>query len=411
MYARFVAKGLANALEDTPVVLIQGPRQSGKSTLAQGAAKGHFGGNYITLDDPLALSEARENPGSFLRARGTPIVIDEVQRAPELFLAIKLLVDEDRRPGRFLLTGSANVLLLPRVADSLAGRMEVLELMPLCQAEFNAVAGNAIDLMFGSDPFPRNVRSTDPITLLLARGGFPEPASRSNPDRREAWFQSYVRTILERDVRDLANVSGLTQLPRLLTLLAARSGQTLNISSLAVETGIAHTTLTRYVDLFKALFLITMVPAWSTITETRLTKAPKAYLVDTALMCYLIGMRAESLVTDPIRYDPLLKTLIANELHRLAANSRSRPLLSHLRTVKQKEVDFVLESKDGRIVGIEVMPDHSPMPSHFDGLRYLKELAGERFHHGYILYDGDETVPFGVGLTAMPYAALWGSAQ
>lgn len=407
MYGRIASRQITAALEDTPVVLIQGPRQSGKSTLAQLAAKEHFAGNYITLDDPLALAEARQNPASFLKSHRPPLVIDEVQRAPELFLALKLLVDRDRKPGQFLLTGSANVLLLPKVADSLAGRMEVVELMPLCQAEFEAGASNAIDRFFGTDPLPRQIESGVSLTSRFGRGGYPEPALRKDAERQEAWFQSYVRTILERDVRDLANVSGLTQLPRLLSLLAARSGQTLNLSSLAVETGIPHTTLTRYVDLFKALFLLTVVPAWSSETDTRLTKSPKAYLVDTALLCYLAGIRPDSLPADPIRYAPVLKTFVANELHRLSGFSRIKPWLAHLRTVKQKEVDFVLEGRDGRVVGIEVRTEQAPSPPHFDGLKFLRELAGERFHHGYVLYDGSETLPFGEGMTAAPLSALW----
>ena len=407
MYGRIASHQIAAALSDTPVVLIQGPRQSGKSTLAQTAADEHFGANYITLDDPLALAEARENPASFLKSRRPPVVIDEVQRAPGLFLALKLFVDRDRKPGQFLLTGSANVLLLPKVADSLAGRMEVVELMPLCQAEFDASGTNAVDQLFETDPFPRILRSGCSLVERLGRGGYPEPAMRKDPSRREAWYQSYVRTILERDVRDLANVSGLTQLPRLLTLLAARSGQTLNLSSLSVETGIPHTTLTRYVDLFKALFLLTMIPAWSAETDTRLTKSPKAFLVDTALLCYLAGIRPDSLPSDPIRYAPILKTLVANELHRLSRLSQTKPFLAHLRTVKNKEVDFVLEARDGRIIGIEVRTEQAPMPGHFDGLKFLRELAGERFHHGYVLYDGTETMPFGECMTALPFNALW----
>lgn len=388
-------------------MLIQGPRQTGKSTLAQAIAQEGFEGNYVTLDDPLALAEARENPTSFLKSRRPPIVIDEVQRAPELFLALKLWVDRDRRPGQFLLTGSANVLMLPKAADSLAGRMEVVELMPLTQAEFGNTQQNWIDFLFSDQPFPRRISDEVDLFERISRGGFPEPALRANPERREAWHQSYVRTILERDVRDLANVSGLTQLPRLLTLLAARSGQTLNLASLSVETGIPHTTLTRYVDLFKALFLLNMVPAWSTESDSRLAKSPKAYLVDTALLCYLAGIRADRLQEDAIRFEAILKTMIANEIRRLTPFSQVKPWLAHLRTVKQKEVDFVLEGRDGRIVGIEVRTDLAPTPAHFTGLRYLRELSGERFHRGVVLYRGDEATPFGEDFDAVPLSALW----
>jgi len=336
------------------------------------------------------------------------VVIDEVQRAPELFLALKLLVDQHRRPGQFLLTGSANVLLLPKIADSLAGRMEPIELAPLTQAELEGSDRNLVDLLFSPDlPKAAPSPATTGLALRIARGGFPEPVARESPPRREAWFQAYVRTVLERDVRDLSNVSGLTQMPRLLAILAARSGQTLNVASLSVETGVPHTTLTRYVDLFKALFLISMVPAWSAALDTRLAKAPKAYMVDTGLLCYLSGLDADSISRDPLRYGPAIKTFAHNELHRLAAVSRVRPWIFHLRTVKQKEVDFVLESRDGRVIGIEVRHDKAARPEDFDGLRYLAELAGERFHRGVVLYDGEETIEADSRFSAMPLAALW----
>jgi uncharacterized protein len=409
MIGRFASRKVLAALQDTPVVLLQGPRQSGKSTLAQRIAQERFAGNYITLDDPIALAEARRNPASFLRSRKPPLVIDEVQRTPELFLALKLFVDQDRRAGQFLLTGSANVLLLPKVADSLAGRMEPIELAPFTQAELEGSEQNFVDRLFSAEPFAptRTAHNADDLARRIARGGFPEPASRDDAERREAWYQAYVRTILDRDVRDLANISGLTQMPRLLALLAARSGQTLNLASLALETGVPHTTLTRYVDLFKALFLLTMTPAWSAQTETRLAKSPKAYIVDTGLICYLTGMDQEGLGSDPIRFDPAVETFVLNELHRLAAVSRTRPWLFHLRTVKQKEVDFVLEGRDGRVVGVEVRTTQAVQPSDLEGLQFLADIAEHRFHRGVVLYNGPEIQHLGENLFAVPISMLW----
>ncbi len=413
MVQRFAAKALDEALFDTPVVLIHGPRQAGKSTLAQAAAKSRFDGNYVTLDDPLILAEARTNPASFIKAQKPPLVIDEVQRAPELFLAIKLHIDRNRKPGQFLLTGSANVLVLPKVADSLAGRMEPIDLMPFSQAELEGSTCNFVDELFGSDDlkWTRPDASMQPATLDLvqriARGGFPEPVERVSETRRQAWFQSYVRTVLDRDVRDLANVAGLTQMPRLLSLLSARSGSTLNVSSLAVDTGVPHTTLTRYIDLFKALFLVHLIPAWSANVETRLAKSSKAFLVDTGLLCYLTGMDSKALATDPMRFEPALKTFVANELQKLTGSGKVKPWLFHLRTVKQKQVDFVLESRDGRVVGIDVLTSRAVTKDDFEGLRFLAELTEGRFHRGVILYDGDEAVSITPTLCALPISALW----
>lgn len=408
MIRRAATTAIHSALLDTPVVLIQGPRQAGKSTLAQNLAQSHFKGAYATMDDPLVLGEARSNPSGFLKGRGTPLVIDEVQRAPELFLAIKLIIDRDRKPGQYLLTGSANVLLAPKVADSLAGRMEPIDLFPLSQAEVEGVVDNFVDAVFsGVDPREIALAPGRPLVERIARGGFPEPFQRADEDRRVAWFQSYVRTVLDRDVRDLANVSGLAQMPRLLSLLAARSGATLNISSLSVETGAPHTTLTRYLDLFKALFLIQTIPAWSADVDTRLAKTPKGFLVDTGLMSYLMGAEAQTLAKDPIRWGPTLRTFVATELAKLASSSRTKPWLFHLRTVKHKEVDFVLESRDGRVIGIDVCAEGSVTPSDFEGLRFLAELAGDRFSRGFVLYEGQEIVPIAENLFAVPIAMLW----
>lgn len=407
MIVRAAKRLLQDAASDTPVVLVQGPRQAGKSTLVQGFASDGQLPEPITLDDPLILAEAKSNPLGFLRQQRVPMILDEVQRAPELLLSIKLIVDKDRKPGQFILTGSANVLTLPKVADSLAGRMEVLELLPLAQSEIEGAEGNFVDRLFLDTAPPKpQVTSTLKLSERLARGGFPEPSQRGQPERREAWFRSYVRTVLDRDVRDLANISGLSNLPRLLNLLAARSGQTLNISSLGVETGIPHTTLTRYIDLLKALYLIQLIPAWSFDVDARLIRAPKAYMIDTGLLCYLCGMDSRAL-GDKAKAQPVLETLVANELTKLCQTSRERPNLFHLRTVRQKEVSFVLESRDGRVVGVEVVPDKAVTPQHLQGLRYLSELAEDRFFGGAVLYDGADTLNLGGGIWALPISALW----
>lgn len=215
MIRRAAEQSLIDALGDTPAVLLQGPRQSGKSTLAQQVAQAKFRGHYVTLDDAVALAEARENTLSFLSGRPVPLVLDEVQRAPELLLSIKLLIDKQRRPGSYLLTGSANVLSLPKIADSLAGRMEVVELMPFTQNEIEGADGHFVDRLFKQDAPAGQCAGCDDLAQRVARGGFPEPVQRATQERRDAWFASYVRTLLDRDVRDLANISGLTQMPRL----------------------------------------------------------------------------------------------------------------------------------------------------------------------------------------------------
>lgn len=408
MLTRNLREIVAESLEDTPVTLIVGPRQSGKSTLVN-----QFVGperRYVTLDDPNVLGLAKENPKEFLETYGTPLVIDEVQRAPDLLLPIKLRVDRQRTPGSYLLTGSANILALPKIGDSLAGRMAVVDLLPLTQAELDGTHGNFIDQIYTKSINSRSAwESSQDLLERLGRGGFPEHALRAAGRRRSQWCESYVRTLLERDVRDLSNIEGLTQLPRLLTLLAVRNGSSLNVSSLARDTGIAATTLTRYLDLLKALFLLQTVPPWTVEEGARLLKAPKLYLVDSGLACYLAHAEATTLRSQPMLLKPMLEGFVANELQRLITQSDSRPWLLHLKTVRQKEVDFVLEGRDRRVVGIEVLSSRNPTQNDAEGLRYLRELAGDRFQAGIMLYDGLETIPFGDGIVALPYSALWES--
>jgi uncharacterized protein len=390
-------------LSDTPVVLIHGPRQSGKSTLSQS-----FGDRrYVTLDDPIPLERAKSDPRAFLETYRWPLTIDEVQRAPELFLPIKSAVDRERKPGKYLLTGSANVLTLPKVADSLAGRMAIVDLLPFSQQEIEGKPSSFIEVAFEGD-LPRAGKfENEGLLERIAKGGFPEPSLRSSSARRDAWFASYVRSLLERDVRDLANIDALAQLPRVLRLLAAKAGQTLNVVSLSRDTGIPNTSLHRYLDLLQAVFLLHNVPAWSSRRETRLTKTPKTYLVDTGLLCYLDNLSPATLREDPFRMKPLLENFVAMELRKLSLASGSKPDMYHLRTVRQLEVDFVLEGRGGSVVGVDLKAAVTLHPDDVQGLRFLKELAGAEFKGGILLYLGSEVEPIDPDIVAMPISTLW----
>ncbi len=431
------------ALTDTPVVLIHGPRQAGKSTLAQMIGR-QTGARYLTLDDPMPRAMAVDDPQGFVQAYSGPIIVDEVQRAPGLFLALKASVDRDRRPGRFLLTGSANVLSLPKIADSLAGRMAIIDLLPLSQAEIEGTQPPLIDRLFRAEPgeepsfgtgrgIAESVSSDPkretwdwlearepgpfegsgpeppprPLSDRILRGGFPEPFARASASRRDAWFTDYVRTLLERDVRDLANIEGLAQMPRVLKLLASRVGTALNVVDLSRETQIPNTSLHRYLDLLQAIFLTHAVPAWSTDQGTRLIKTAKMFLVDTGLLGYLLSASPGSLEGDQDRLRPLLENFVAMELRKLCLASDLRPSLYHLRTIRRLQVDLVLESRPGEVVGIQVRPTRTVRPQDADGLQLLQELAGSKFRRGVVLYLGTETLPIGRDLWAMPVSSLW----
>ena len=405
MIERNARKALLEALGDTPVVLIHGPRQSGKSTLGQNLEPDR---KYVTLDDPIALNLARRDPRAFLEAHPSPVMIDEVQRAPELFMAIKLQVDRDRKAGKYLLTGSANVLNLPKLADSLAGRMEIVDLLPFSQGELELTSDSFVDQVFQDrfEPFfdQEDLRG---VVDRIVRGGFPEASLRSSQSRRDAWFANYVRTLLERDVKDVANIDALAQMPLLLRLLAARSGSTLNAAGLATETGIPYTSLKRYISLLETIFLVRLVNTWSSDRSRILTKAPKAFMVDTGLLCYLANLDARSLLGDSLRLKPVLENFVAMELQKQCSFGEVKPWLLHLRTIRHLSVDFVLESRRGDVVGIQVRANSTLHEDDAEGLRYLRELVGPSFVRGIVLYTGNEIQLLDERIIGVPISSLW----
>jgi hypothetical protein len=399
---------LRAALGDTPVVLIHGARQTGKTTLARWAAEGVHPARFLSFDDATVLSAALSDPSGFISSLSGPVVLDEVQRALSLFPAIKLSVDRDRRPGRFLLTGSAQVLLLPALSETLAGRMEIIPLWPFSQGELEGARERFLDAAFGRDLLASHGNAVSRLDLIdrALRGGFPEAQNRS-PERRGEWFGSYLTTILQREVRDLARIEGFAEMPRLLTLAAARVGGVFNASDLSRVAAVPLSTLKRYLALFEATFLVRFLPAWSANLKTRLVKAPKLYFSDTGLLSHLTAVVPDRLSLDPGLAGPLIENFLVMELVKQTSWSRSRPALMHFRASSGPEVDLVAEHPDGRIVGIEVKASATVESSDFRGLATLRELAGKRFHRGIVLYTGSEAVPFGSGFQALPMGAVW----
>lgn len=409
MIQRHLTPAILAALKDTPVVLIVGPRQAGKSTLATWLAAEKHPARYVTLDHAPVLTSAQADPTGFVGGLEGPVVLDEVQRVPELFLAIKASVDRDRHPGRFLLTGSANVLLLPRLSESLAGRMEILTLWPLSQGEIEGVREGFIDAVFART-LPALATQTEGWSGVLGRmlrGGYPEVLARDTAERRRPWFGSYVTTILDRDVRDISEIEGLTAMPPLLTLLATRSTALMNYADLSRGLGMPQSTLKRYMALLETTFLIRTVRAWHSNLGKRLLKTPKVVLTDSGLMAHLLGLSRERLADRRDLAGPLVETFVLMELMKQAAWSDRQPEILHFRTQTGQEVDIVLEDPGGRIVGIEVKASATIGPEDFKGLRALSQIAGKRFHRGIVLYDGAHSLPFGPGLHAMPVSALW----
>lgn len=404
MYPRNIRQFALDALSDSPVVLINGARQTGKSTLVKGLEPK---ARYLTFDDPAVLAAAQADPFGFIAALKGPVCLDEVQRAAGIFLAIKAQVDKDRTPGRFLLTGSANILLLPQIADSLAGRMEVLALWPLSQSEIADHPLSLIDCVFQGTFADRYPYDRQDFIERMTAGGYPEALGRRSERRREAWFDSYLSTILLRDVRDLAQIEGLTELPRLTQLLAARSGGLLNAAELSRTSGIAQTTLKRYLTLLETLFLIRLVPAWSSNLGKRLQKSPKLFLSDYGLMAHLQGLSTTALLSGHGLPGDLVEAFVHSELAKHQTWAGMRTNLMHYRTSTGVEVDFVLENRRNELVGIEVKAATTIASKDFNGLRHLRETTPQQFRRGIVFYTGEQVVHFDEQLIAVPLSMLW----
>jgi len=407
LHPRFAEPRLAEALADSPVVLIHGPRQCGKTTLARmaGDPRGYA---YFSFDDDVALAAAVADPVGFVADLPERTILDEVQRAPGLFTSIKTTVDRRRTPGRFLLTGSANVLLVPRLADSLTGRMEILRLHPLAQCELAARAPRFLDALFGGTFKTRKYeRLGKDLAERVAAGGYPAALARATARRRAVWYRDYVETLVQHDARDLARISSLDTLPRLLALAAGQTARLLNVSDLASPFQLSRPTIRDYVTLLERVFLLELLPPWHSNRLSRLIKTPKLHLGDSGVACALLGLDAAALWRDRSTLGQLLETFVFQELRRQASWHEDEIRLHHFRDKDGAEVDIVLERGAHEVAGVEVKSAATVTTADFRGLRKLKEAAGKRFAAGVVLYDGEASASFGDGLFAVPIRALW----
>ena len=406
LYPRDVSHKITEAFGDTRVVLVTGPRQAGKTTLAETIAREN-GLAFHSLDNPTALAAARRDPVGFLRATDRA-AIDEIQRVPDLLLAIKERVDRDPRPGQFLLTGSANLMSLSTVADSLAGRMEVIHLLPLSMRERSGRQNDLLENVFqGKPPSCGAPILGDALLDAVLAGGYPEAIARATWRRRQSWYRQYLDAILHRDVQEIARIDDLARMPQLMRLLAEHAGKLVNYSSLGAEIGVTHVTTRRYLDVFANLFLVQTLAPWYRNRGKRLIKTPKLHFLDSGLLASLRELSPERLARDRTDFGPVLESFVFSELLKLAAASDLRISFSHFRDKEKNEVDIVLEDGRGRVVGIEVKAAATVTAADFHGMRRLAAACGEDFACGIVLYDHDRTVPFGERLFAVPLSALW----
>lgn len=405
MYKRLMEHRVREALADTPVALVIGPRRAGKTTLVR--AMGERGRDYLTLDDQTVLGAARLDPSGFIRGLDRAI-IDEIQRVPELLLAIKKSVDEDYRPGRFLLTGSANVLTLPRIADSLAGRMETIRLLPLAQAEILGRKPSFLESLYaGNLQKPKDLIIGDELIRVVLAGGYPEAVSRASERRRQDWIRSYLTSVLTRDLRDIAEIEKLSDPPKFVRLLAEHSGQLANYSAFGGGIDVNYKTSQRYVGLLEQVFLVATLQPWYTNAIKRVIKTPKLHFLDSGVLAASRGLSLARVKADRSAFGALVESFVFAEIMKLMAWSDIRLAPFHFRDQDGHEVDIVLERDDGTIAGIEVKASATVTAGDLSGLKKLIEAAKDRFAFGVVLYDGDTIVPFGERLAAAPISCLW----
>jgi uncharacterized protein len=404
---RHAYSAVADALADTRVVLINGARQAGKSTLVRAVA-GQRAAEWRDLDLPQDRQSALEDPVGFVSFDGLT-VIDEIQRAPELLLAIKASVDADPRPGRFLLTGSSRLLGLRDLPDTLPGRMETIDLWPFSQGEIDSAPDGFVDAAFQLGPDLRHESAVSRADYAdrIVRGGLPEAVARNDPRRRGRFFDAYVQNLIDRDVRQLAEIERAPQLTMLIRLLAARSGLLVAAGSLESELQIARPTVARYMRLLEEVFLIKRIPGWSRNLGTRVTSAPKLIFIDSGIASRLLALDAHTLRRPGSPFGPLFEGFVLSELARQLTWSHELADLYHYRDHNKIEVDAVLENRQRQVVGIEVKAASTVRSDDFNGLRRLADKLGDDFLLGLVLYTGNTTLPFGPKLRAMPVSAIW----
>jgi len=403
---RHATQPTLDALADTRVVLINGARQAGKSTLVRRIGR-ETGGAWYTLDDAATRAHAANDPTSFVHLDDR-MIIDEIQRDPALLLSIKALVDEEPTPGRFLLTGSARVLGLRNLPDTLVGRMETIELWPLSQGEIDGTGDAFVDAAFSLGPALRHdsTLTRDDYIERIVRGGFPDAINRPE-QRRSAFLVNYVADLINCDVSRLSEIERVPQMHALIKTLAALSGQIVAPATIGASLGMDNKTVGRYLSLLEEVFLTKRLPPWTRRISARSTGQSKLAFVDSAIAAALLGQNAARLRKPGSPLGGLLEGFVAMELARQLTWSQADATMFHWRTKDRIEVDIVLENRQGEVIGIEVKASSTPTPDDFHGLRHLASRVGDDFLAGYVLHTGQQTLPAGPKMASVPISALW----
>jgi predicted AAA+ superfamily ATPase len=406
-YPRYLKERLLQSFKVSPVTLLIGPRQCGKTTLMKEIVK-ETGMQYLTFDTLKQLMAAQDDPEGFVQGLTKPVVIDEVQRVPEIGLPLKLAVDENRVPGFFGLTGSANPLVAPNLNDSLAGRMFILHLWPLSMSEMHDTKSDFLERIFdpaatfSENPSWDRKSMVDSFTL----GGYPD-AIVLDSVTRDQWFDNLLTTILERDVKDIADIARPRDLAKILNILAARTSNLLNMADLSRVSSIPYTTLHQYMAILEALFLVIRLPAWHQNRTKRLTKMPKIHFGDTGLLINQLRVGRQLILENGRLFGSILENFVFLELKKLISWSLHPLEMYHYHTQTGTEVDIILENREGQIVGIEIKGSESLSAEDLKGLNALQEDVGDKMIRGIIFYPGKEVVAFRKDCIAIPLSTLW----
>lgn len=403
---RHVEARLREAMEDSPVTLVEGPRQCGKTTLAQAVCQ-PAGYDYINFDDEVNRRAVEADPTGFVNGLPERVILDEVQRTPKLFSAIKLAVDRNRQAGRFVLTGSASVLKT-KITDSLAGRMAIIRLHPLAQTELGGVSPRFLDALFSADfKMRRSEPAGAPLLSRIVAGGYPDALQRANEQRRLTWYSDYIKTLTRRDASDLGAIRSPEILSSLLAMAAAQTAQLLNVNKLASSFQLSRNAIQDYLALLEKMFLLEQTPAWHSNRLKRLVKTPKLHLGDTGVACALMKMNSPALALDSPLLGHVLETFVFQELRRQASGDQQPHDFFHFRDKDGAEVDIVIQRGVTALAGVEVKAAATVNDADLRGLRRLKAATGERFAAGALLYNGERCLSFGPGIYAVPLSALW----
>lgn len=407
IYPRLIAPKLKEALADTPVICLLGPRQVGKTTLAEAL---ELNRTYINFDNRTLLQAAQADPDGFIQSLPERVTLDEVQRIPDILPAIKASVDSNRKPGRFILTGSANLLLLPKVQESLAGRVEVTYLQPLAEQEKHYAKTSLLDKLISNEitqSITSQQKPLEGVAEAVVKGGYPEPNTRTEA-RAKQWHKQYLNTIIQRDVKDIAAIRDEDELLRLVIILSLRTGNLLNVNSLSKDLGIQRETIEKYITILERLFLIRRLPAWHQNQAKRLVKSPKIHMVDSGLACALCNLKTKDWYNLSTDFGAVLESFVVQQLICQAGWNEHDLHFSHYRDKDQIEVDLVIE-EGKKVWGVEVKKAASLQGKDGIGLSRLATLAGANWQGGILLYTGNNCLPMTQipNTYAVPMNMLW----